>query len=159
MGEQLCLRGGRLFDRAGILLELCSMTLLGAGGMGKTRLSQQWARIVQNDFPGGVWFCDLAAATDRAGLVSAVATVLQVPLGKGSPIEALGGALRGRGRLLLVLDNLEQVATVATEAIVAWLQAAPDLVVLGTSRVRLGLSAERLVEVLPLSIEIGRAHV
>ena len=71
-----------------------------------TRFGWSWL----GDFPGGVWFCDLAQARSVDGIVNAVAQGLDVPLGSDDPVVQLGHAIAGRGRCLVILDNFEQVA-------------------------------------------------
>jgi len=80
-----------------------------------------------------------------------VGQALGVSLTLRDPLEQLGHALRARGRLLLVLDNLEQILAAAGEALSRWLAMAPGLQVLATSRARLALAAEEVVSVGPLS--------
>ena len=110
------------------------VTLAGAAGTGKTRLARQFARQSATSWPGGVWFCDLADAHDGVGIATAVANMLEVPLDPQLPVIRLGPALAGRGRALLVLDNVEHILAPAGEAVTAWTDAAPDLAMLVTSR-------------------------
>ena len=86
------------------------VSVLGLGGTGKTRLVTRYGRSWLGEFPGGVWFCDLAPARSLDGIVSAVAQGLDVPLGRDDPVVQLGHAIAGRGRCLVILDNFEQVA-------------------------------------------------
>jgi predicted ATPase/Tfp pilus assembly protein PilF len=128
------------------------ITLLGTAGVGKTRLSKEYALGEENDHPGGVWFADLTEARDAAGVVEAVGAALGVPLTHVDPVQQLGWAIAGRGRLLLVLDNFEQVVGAANDTVGRWLEAAPDAQFVTTSRTKLGLVAESLVPVGPLSV-------
>ena len=85
------------------------VTLLGMGGIGKSRLSMQLAAEVLDDFPDGVWFVELAALTDPTSVPQAVASVLGVKEEAGRPvIEALTKYVRDL-RVLIILDNCEQV--------------------------------------------------
>ncbi|MFN0183777.1 MAG: hypothetical protein ACKVQR_08175, partial [Aquabacterium sp.] len=86
------------------------VSLLGTGGTGKTRLALRhgWSRL--GDHTGGVWFCDLSAATTPDGIVHATAQGLQLPLGAADPVQQVGDAIAGRGDCLVILDNFEQVA-------------------------------------------------
>ena len=61
------------------------VSVLGMGGMGKTRLVTRFAWSRRAEFPGGVWFCDLSQARDLDGLLFAVAQGLEVPLGREVP--------------------------------------------------------------------------
>jgi predicted ATPase/serine/threonine protein kinase len=120
------------------------LTLMGAGGTGKTRLAQQIARRCLAEFPGGAWFCDLAEVDGPASLARAVAFALDVPLRAGDPIKQLGDVLAASGRVLLVLDNFEQTVDQSSGAVESWLRAAPEAVFLVTSRIRLGVEGEQV---------------
>jgi DNA-binding response OmpR family regulator/tetratricopeptide (TPR) repeat protein len=140
------------------------VVVTGPGGVGKTRVAR---RIAGERSPA--WWVDLSSCSTGQQLELAVASVLDVVLaqqeagGKGLMADGrrpsaegggrLGRVLAGRGPGLLVLDNLEQVAEAASRRISAWLQAAPQLVCLGTSRVRLGLDGEVAIELEPLGPE------
>ena len=137
------------------------MTLLGPGGTGKTRLAREFARTHLDSFPaGGAWFVSLDEARTLQGVLHAVATVLDVPLTRGEPaqqIDRLGRAIAGRGRVLLLLDNFEQVAAEAPATLGAWLEAAPLARFVVTSRERLRLDPEEVVPVGPLDQEAAEA--
>ena len=148
---------GRESEQADLLRQLASpntrlLTLLGPGGAGKTRLALEVAAAAEPRFLNGVWFVSLAAAspTQRDALPLAVAEALRVPLAGGDPRKQLINFLRQK-ELLLVLDNLEHLIEPAS-----WLgdvlTEAPDVKLLVTSRERLRLLAERVVELdgLPL---------
>lgn len=110
------------------------VTLTGPGGTGKTRLALEAALASIGDWPNGVWFVPLAPVTDEALVEPTIASAV------GASGE-LREELRYR-RLLLVLDNLEQLP--AAPPIVADLLAAcPDMRVLAASRTRLNLSIEQ----------------
>ncbi len=126
------------------------VTLLGIGGIGKTRCALAFAGHSLGDFSGGVWFCDLSAATSLQGIAYAVAHALDVPLGKGDVLKKLGSAIAGRGACLIVLDNFEQVARHAEASVGAWLAMAADAHFLITSREMLGLAGERVMPLAPL---------
>ena len=132
------------------------VTLLGAGGMGKTRLAVRYAWQHLPQWPGGVWFCDLTEARSVDGIASALARALDVQLGKRDSLEQLGNAIAGRGRCLIILDNFEQVASHAAETIGRWMEKAGEAHFLVTSRERLGLGpAEKEHAVDSLSAETG----
>jgi predicted ATPase len=120
------------------------LTLTGTGGTGKTRLALQAAAEVVDEYPDGVWFISLAALTDPSLVEATIAAVVGAPGG-------LGDFLRSK-RVLLVLDNLEQLLPEAT-ATIGTLLAAPDVSVLATSRERLSLSAEQELIVPPLPLD------
>src|SRR5918993_3079061 len=117
------------------------VTLTGPGGTGKTRLALQAAAELLDAFPDGVVFVPLAALTDAALVPSAVAGALGLREAAGRPpAEAVREALAGK-RLLLVLDNLEQVIA-AAPFVGELLASSPTLGVLATSRLPLRLRAE-----------------
>jgi serine/threonine protein kinase/tetratricopeptide (TPR) repeat protein len=131
------------------------VTLVGAGGMGKTRLVVHYGWRALGTWPGGVWFCDLTEARDTDAIAAIVAKSLGVELGQGDPFERLGHVIAGRGRCLVILDNFEQVADHA--AIVArWVERASDASFLVTSRTRLRLENRAIVQTVEsLSIDAG----
>lgn len=117
------------------------VTLLGTGGLGKTRLALELGRGMVTAWPGGVWFVSLADVHTAGGILSAVASALDVQLGR-SPDTQLAVALATRGRMLLILDNFEQIVDFAAETAGRWLDTAPELHVLATSRTPLRLEGE-----------------
>lgn len=130
------------------------VTLRGAGGTGKTRLSRQVARDVAGDFPGGAWFCDLTSSETTASVLGVLGRVLGVPLGEirglSDPIERLGHALRARGRTLLLLDNCEQLVEEGAPLLSRWVEQVPDVRFVLTSREALHVANEAVLELDPL---------
>lgn len=126
------------------------VTLLGPGGVGKTRLALQHARGWRGDFAGGTWFCDLSTATSAIGVHHAVASALGVPAGGSDVAASLAAAIAARGDCLLVLDNFEQVARHAGPTVGHWLEACPAARFVVTSREVLGLPGEHVLSVAPL---------
>jgi diguanylate cyclase (GGDEF)-like protein len=127
------------------------VTLVGAGGMGKTRLSLAVASTVADDFEEGALFVPLADATTTALVASSVAQMLEVA---EVPGESLTDTIRvhlAERELLLVLDNFEQVLG-AGSFVVELLAAAPRVRVLVTSQERLRLPGERVYLVPPLPL-------
>jgi predicted ATPase/Tfp pilus assembly protein PilF len=131
------------------------VTLLGAAGMGKTRLAVRAGWQTLDAWPGGVWFCDLAGATGRDGIAAVVAGALGVPVGRGGALDQLGHAIAGRGRCLVILDNFEHLTAHAEETVGSWLARAGEAQFLLTSRERLRLRGEAVQEVAPLPVESG----
>lgn len=128
--------------------EVRLVTLLGPGGIGKTRLSLEAGLRLAGEFPDGVLFVDLAPMRDPALVMPAVAAALGLPPAGDAP-GAIAAALRGK-RALLLLDNLEQV-TDAGLAISALLAACAGPNVLVTSRIPLRLRWEWVFPVEPLA--------
>lgn len=127
------------------------VTLTGPGGIGKSRLSIEAANAVRDEFPGGVVFVDLAPVTDPALVPAAIAEALGIrDIGDGTLDEKLRMAVRER-RILLLLDNVEQVID-AAPGIRTLLTDAPHLTVLATSRILLRISGEHGVELGPLAL-------
>jgi len=127
------------------------VTLTGPGGIGKSRLSIEAANRVRDRFPGGIAFVDLAPVTDPSLVSAAIANALGIiDNGDGTLDEKLRMAVRDR-RLLLLLDNVEQVVD-AAPIIRALLADAPHLTVLATSRILLRISGEHGVELGPLAL-------
>lgn len=129
------------------------VTLIGPGGVGKTRLALRVAEDVAGDFDAGVAFVDLAPLADPALVGPTVAQALGVREAGDRPLTArLAEAVRDR-RLLLVLDNFERVVE-ATPLVVTLLAACPGLAVMATSRERLRVSGEREHAVPPLALAV-----
>ena len=133
------------------------ISVVGPGGIGKTRLVQRFGWKWLGDFEGGVWFCDLSQATTLDGVVSAVAQGLGVPLGQAPPIEQLGAAIAGRGACIVVLDNLEQVAGFADETVGRWLEHAPEARFVVTTRTVLNIDGEEVLSLVQMPRAEGSA--
>src|SRR5207245_9059864 len=128
------------------------VTRIGAGGIGKTRLGLEVARLRLPRFADGVWVAELAPLSDP-GLVPvtvAVALGLTLPAGAQSP-ERVAAAL-GAKRLLLVLDNCEHVIEAAARMAEALVRANPHARVMSTSREPLRAPGEYVYRVLPLEV-------
>jgi predicted ATPase/DNA-binding CsgD family transcriptional regulator len=126
------------------------VTLLGTGGIGKTRLSFRVARAMQPHFADGVCFVHLATVSEADLVIPSIAQELGIQEIGGQPVlEAIKVSLSNKDFLLL-LDNFEQV--VATAPLIEELLAAcPHLKVVVTSRATLNLDAEQLYHVPPLA--------
>ncbi len=132
------------------------VTLTGPGGVGKTRAGIEAASRYAERAGIPVAFVPLATIADREMVATSVARVLNVQLTASDPVERVGVAL-ARRPVLLFLDNFEHLLA-AAPVVARWLETAPDVRVLITSRARLRLSREREVSVPPLGLpEIGEA--
>ena len=131
--------------------EIRFITLTGPGGTGKTRLAIRAAAEERAHFPDGVFFVDLSAEREVDGALAAVArTVLAGVPSDIQPLDELEAELRDR-KVLLVLDNLEQVAPAAVD-LIALLEHCPAVNLLVTSREALHVRGERIFPVPPLSL-------
>lgn len=127
-----------------------AVTLIGPGGIGKTRLALAAARVAKADFTDGAWLIELAGIAASGDVSRAVADAMQI---RENPSLGLTGsivsALRTR-QSLIVLDNCEHVIDGAADFAAAVLDECPDIRLLSTSREGLGISGERLMAVSPL---------
>jgi predicted ATPase/DNA-binding CsgD family transcriptional regulator len=118
------------------------LTLTGPGGIGKTRLALRLAEDTELLFPGGVRFISLAAVSNPALVMPAIARAFDLrDAGQNSAFEQLAGRIRD-DRVLIVLDNLEQVISTAPD-VAAMLDHCPRLKLLVTSRTALRVLGEQ----------------
>ena len=144
-------REREIADVSALLRENRLLTLIGPGGTGKTRLSLEVATLALRRFPDGVFFVELSAITDPALVLSTVAQALNLPdRGGRTAMERLVDHV-GERRVLLVLDNFEQVVG-AAGSVAALLDACPGLSVLVSSRIVLRVSGEQEYLVPPLAL-------
>ncbi|MEU2993906.1 BTAD domain-containing putative transcriptional regulator [Streptomyces griseoincarnatus] len=159
---------GREADIEAIRADLSAarlVTLLGPGGAGKTRLSQEAAETVRAAHPDGVWLAELAPVDAPDAVPEAVLTAVgarqTVLYGAGAegmravtdrhsdPVDRLAEHC-GPRRMLLILDNCEHVVEAAARLVETLLERCPGLTVLATSREPLGVRGESLRPVEPL---------
>jgi predicted ATPase/class 3 adenylate cyclase len=118
------------------------LTLTGPGGTGKTRLSLEASRALLEEFAHGVFFVDLASIEDPALTASTIAHTLGVREGGGAPpLENLKAYLSDK-KMLLILDNFEQIPAAAPQ-VAELLSAAPNIKILVTSRIALSIRGEQ----------------
>ena len=128
------------------------VTLLGVGGVGKTRLALSAGRSAVGDFADGVWLAELAPLTDPATVLDAVAEAAGVVLrGDRAPLESLIGGLGSR-QILILLDNCEHLILACAELVERLLRSCSQFRVLATSREPLGVPGETGFPVSPLAI-------
>ena len=153
--QQLTSFIGRERERAEVEEMLTStrlLTLLGMGGLGKTRLSLQIGASVMDGYPDGVWFIDLQTIRDGSLVASETARVLGVREEPGRPLmQTLCAHLKSR-KVMLILDNCEQVIEASADVANAILRAAADVRILTTSRIALRVSGEQTYVVQPLPV-------
>jgi len=152
-------RERELDEVKGLLSRVRLITLLGMGGLGKTRLSLQVAAESMHRFIDGVWFLDLAPIRDPALVVSEAAQVLEVKEERGRPLlQTVCNHLKDR-RVLLIFDNCEHLTKAAAELAHAILRAAPTVCILASSRETLRVPGEQSYPVHPLPVPRRDADV
>ena len=128
------------------------VTIVGPGGVGKTRVSRIAAAQTASRYPDGPWIVELSGLRDAALLPNTVATVLGLPEQDArSALDALLEYLRDR-RLLLILDTCEHLLDACAELAMAVLRDAPGVSVLATSRQPLDMAAEHTFPIGPLPV-------
>jgi len=138
------------------LLSARLATIIGPGGIGKTRLAIELARSIHGRFDDGACLVELGSLADAELLSNAVGKALGIPEEPGQPpIETLKLYLHPR-RLLLILDNCEHLLAACRELAHALLAAAPELRILATSRAPLN-AAEETTHSLP-SLSLPDEH-
>jgi predicted ATPase len=145
-------RQRELADAKAMLEGTRLLTLLGMGGLGKTRLSLQIAADVLEKYPDGVWFVDLAPIKDSSLVPNAAAQVLGVHEEPGKPLVQTLCAHVKEHQALLVLDNCEHLIAACASLADALLGHAPQVRIVATSREALRIRGEQTYPVLPLAV-------
>jgi len=133
------------------------LTVVGAGGVGKTRLAIEVARSVLGGYRDGAWLIELAPVADASAVAAVVGASLGIELGPGpgaaaDMLQRLGEFL-SRRQALLVLDNCEHVADGAARVVVHLLARCGELRILATSRESLAVAGESLWPLPPLALD------
>jgi predicted ATPase/class 3 adenylate cyclase len=137
-------RERELADVRKLLQSARLVTLVGAGGLGKTRLSVQAAADVMDDYPDGVWFVELAPLADARLVPQVVASALGVKEEAGRPVVEALMKYVGDRQLLIILDNCEHLTHACAELAHQLLQSGPQAKVLASSREPLHVAGETL---------------
>jgi predicted ATPase/class 3 adenylate cyclase len=128
------------------------VTLVGAGGIGKTRLAAQLGAEILDRFPDGVWIADLAPITDSDLVSSVVAKALAVSQAHVRLLdESMTQSLKPKS-LLLVLDNCEHVLETVASLADKIHRHCPNVRILATSRQALGVSGEKVIRLASLAV-------
>ena len=134
------------------LTEARLVSLVGPGGVGKTRLAVRIATDLSRGFSGGGWLVELAEIGDPALVSQAVMTALDLrDQAAAEPLALLLGFLRDQ-ELLLVVDNCEHLLEAAAQVVTEVMRAAPGVRVIATSREPLSVAGEYVVPVPPLEL-------
>jgi predicted ATPase/class 3 adenylate cyclase len=128
------------------------VTVVGAGGAGKTRLALEVAAGMVESFADGVWLIDLAAVTDSYMVPMAVAEVLGVRPEPGRPILDTVAEYAGSRDVMLVLDTCDAHLGAVNQVVAHMLRAGPDVRILATSREPLGAPGEMIWRIPPMSV-------
>src|ERR1017187_2936004 len=145
-------RAAEVGEVAALVGEYRLVTVTGPGGVGKTRLASEVARLVAARFADGVWLVELAAVQDPALVPALVAGALGLPQRPGVPVmESLVTGV-ARQQLLLVLDNCEHLLGAVAELCGALLRVADDVRMLAISREPAGVAGEARYRLQPLAV-------
>jgi len=150
-------RERELDELAQMALESRMLTLIGPGGIGKTRLAIEFARALEATFPDGAWLVDLSALERDSEVWPVIAEallILPVP-GTEPRIQVLERLHHARA--ILVVDNCEHVLDPVADAVTELGSACGELLVINTSRRPLGVEGEALYEVSSLNSRIQGA--
>lgn len=146
---------GRDRDVAAVRRRLATsrlLTLVGTGGVGKTRLALEAAAKVLDTVPDGAWLVELAALTEPDLVAQAVASLLGVAEQPGRPLVASLAEACGSRTILLILDTCEHLVGPCADLAGRLLELCPQLRILATSRTPLGITGEIVWEVRPLGV-------
>ncbi len=128
------------------------VTIVGAGGIGKSRLAQAAAHASAERYPDGAWMVELAGLSDPSLVASTVAAVLDIRIGgQESALEDLVAGIAPR-TMLLVLDNCEHLLDAVVEVVEAILQTAPNVTLVATSQEPLRAPGEQQFRLVPLAV-------
>ncbi len=128
------------------------VTVVGSGGVGKTRAALQVAANLLDGSGDGVWFVELAPLASGEYIPSTVAQAMRLaPPAEGEPVAKLVDALRSK-HALLVLDNCEHLIADAARVVAAVLRDCPKIVILASSRQRLGIAGEQVYRLPSLDV-------
>lgn len=148
-------------DLAGLQRRVASLssnrlvTLTGSGGVGKTRAATEIGLLVADDFPGGIWMCELAPITEPDAIVPAVVESLGArPQAGLTGVDVIVDWCQER-RVLVILDNCEHLVGSVADLASELADRSPTLTMLATSREPLGVAGEQVVRVPSLELEHG----
>ena len=123
------------------------LTLVGPGGIGKTRLAIEFARTLESSFPGGAWLVDLSSLERDSEVWPAIAEALLIPPSPGVQPRVQVLERLHQARAILVMDNCEHVLDPIADAVTELGSACGELFLINTSRGILGVEGEAVYEV------------
>jgi predicted ATPase/DNA-binding winged helix-turn-helix (wHTH) protein len=127
------------------------VTVVGAGGIGKTAVARALAHRIGDAFEHGACLVELAPVSDPSLVATTAASALQIKLGSQPPLEAMAEALAGR-RMLIVLDNCEHLLLAVAELVESLGAATPGVHWLATSQEPLRIAAEQVFRIGALAL-------
>ncbi len=127
------------------------VTIVGIGGVGKTRTATHVGELVVDRWIDGVWFVDLSTVADSSGVVPAIATALAIAESHTRPLPGLAGPRLRSKQLLVIVDNCEHVIDEVATVLTAFLRECPDVRMLATSREPLRVGNESVYRMPSLS--------
>jgi predicted ATPase/DNA-binding winged helix-turn-helix (wHTH) protein len=148
---------GRMVGRNNVVLEIQGwlqtdrrlITILGAGGIGKTTVALSVGHAALADFSGAAFLADLSTVNDKEQVIGAIASVVGLDSQLGDPKQALLDFLRRR-RMLIILDSCEHLLEKTAEIADFIFQNTSDIYILATSREALHVPGERVLRLCPL---------
>jgi predicted ATPase/DNA-binding winged helix-turn-helix (wHTH) protein len=133
------------------------VTIVGPGGMGKSRVASAYGTAHAASFPGGVYRCALHEMDRATGLLEHLASTLDIRLGASGEVsesaQRIGSVLAQRAATLLILDDFDGLVGRAEDVLVALVEAAPDATLLVTTRTRLEQASARVIQLEALPTE------
>ena len=142
----------RLFEEGQNLV-----SIVGAPGMGASRLASRYGALQLGEYPGGVWACALQEISTAGGMLGRLAQVLRLPIqvsGIGSS-NKVAHSLADRPSALIILDGVDALIDVCSLTVGVWKERAPNIDFLVTSHTRIGLPGECVMHLDPMTAADG----
>ncbi len=152
-------RAAELADIAQRLATTSLLTLVGSGGVGKTRCAVRAGHAELPHFADGVWLVELAPMHEAALVAEAVCRVVGAPVSGDRPAKDVAAAFLRQRNLLLILDNCEHVLEAAAQLAAALLKQCPGVKIMATSRQALGIDGETVLRMPSLPVPSPNGHM